>query len=128
MATRFIKQIAKLKEENANLKQQTRECGAVHRMEEASSLIPRKRRRAQDSDSEYEDSDYPCDHERARVNSNSDIFSREQIRDVLGGFDRGWGSTRYAFVSPSHAPSGLTKSLAEGAVQMGHTCTIPCLT
>ena len=98
MTMHFVGQIEKLKEDfNAgqrqNANQQIRERGVVHRRDEAPIRTPRKRQRAQSSDSEYEDSD---DQPRVWVRANSGgAFSREQIRDVLGGSDRGWGSTRY---------------------------------
>lgn len=96
----FVGQNAELKKDLSNtLRSQdanTRKRGAVNHRER----IPQKRQRTQQSsDDEYEDpSYYPC--ERV-VGANLPVgVSREQIRDVLGGWDRGWGSMQYVYVSP----------------------------
>ena len=44
--------------------------------------------------------DSPSASSRKGVRASSSGFSREQIRDVLGGPDRGWGSTRYVLIFP----------------------------
>jgi len=92
-----VKEQQALRQENAKLKEDLNEAlryrdaniherGAVHRRE----YIPQKRQRAQQSsDDEYEG---PSNCPRERVRANPGV-SREQIRNALGGFDRGWGST-----------------------------------
>lgn len=114
MTVRFVGQIKKLKEElntvqcrNASPQRQVHGHAAAHRRDGTPTLRPRKRRlRILDSDSHANDSDLgdhlgetnpPC-LELALPPLNSRLVSREKIRSVLGGFDRGWGSTWYVSV------------------------------
>ena len=105
MTMHFVGQIAKLKEDfgavqrqNADLQHQITNLKLLHEHiavrtgEEAQIVVPKKRRRVQE-DEDLDDPPYK--------QTKSDGFSREQIRDVLGGSDRGWGSTRYVYISPS---------------------------
>ena len=94
----FLLQIAKLKLDfdgvkcqNDNLQQ------LLHERCENLSITPQKRRRTpEDDDDDYVDEDDNNDRppRYKRVKTNPSGFSRERIKYVLGGRDRGWGSTQ----------------------------------
>ena len=114
------RQNTNLQHQNANLEkknislQQLHERIAVRTGGGAQMAMPQKRRRVQ----EEEDLDNP-----PYKQTDSDGFSREQIRDVLGGSDRGWCSTRYVYISPSHTPPSFVESSVKGVVPASSTCT-----
>jgi len=121
----FAEQIAKLKEDfaaiqrqNSSLQYKLRGHAALHRGNEAEALeMPRKRQRSQSPD---EDS-----HPRKQV-SVPVGFSREQIKSILGGPDRGWGLMLYVFVSPSPPPTSFVENPTKGAVPGLDTRTMSC--
>lgn len=102
MDMHFVGQIARLKEElNTARRQDTgsqqiiqdeRTRAAQHGDEAAQPLTPRKRQRAQ-SPGGGEGAGNSNDRPVRRARTTSGSVSREKIRDVLGGSDRGWGST-----------------------------------
>jgi len=98
ITVRLVEQIVKLKEDfnviqrqNAGLQQQLCGHGAVRPRDEVLTATPRKRQRIQSPDREV---GCPGNPPHAQA-ADPGAYSREKIRDVLGGFDRGWGSTRY---------------------------------
>lgn len=95
-----------LQRENEGLRKELhRSRGAVARptADEAPESAPRKRCRPVRF--EDDDSDYHHHPPNKRVKSATNGLSRERIKTVLGGLDRGWGSMLYVpFPQPS-APS-----------------------
>lgn len=127
----FIGQIAKLKEDfdavqhqNTSLLQQLHDHNMVSSGDEATTAMSRKRPRVQNPHQEANSLDGPsCRQVRSG-------FSREKIKAVLGGFDRGWGSTKYVSVIPSYTPSGFAENLVKGVVlspSMPGIHTMSCL-
>lgn len=86
------------------------------------TIVPRKRPRIEYYSDEDEDpDDPPC---KARANSSH--FSREKIGSILGGIDRGWGTTKYVSVITS-CTSQFDGSSMKGAVLGPNTHTTLCL-
>ena len=98
-----VGQIARLKEELNTVRRQDtgsqqiipdERTRATQPGGETAQLTPRKRKRAQSPGSgEQEEAGSSNDRPVRRARTTSGGFSREKIREVLGGSDRGWGST-----------------------------------
>lgn len=91
-------QLAKLKLDFDAAKRQNDSLQQLLRERREITIPPQKQRQVPEDDGEDDDDD-DDDVEnrlprRERARAKPSNFSRDQIRFVLGGFDRGWGSTQ----------------------------------
>lgn len=110
MIIHFFAQIAKLKLDFDGVKRQNDSLQQLLRERRGTTtIIPQKRRRnPEDDDDDYADDDYADDDyadddddddndrppRSRRGGAEPSGVSRERIHYVLGGCDRGWGSTQ----------------------------------